>query len=78
MCPVCLPGSPDWAFLDFIENNIYLLVSVPFFFLTWASGYMTILLNRARKRRWGLSILNPSKWPMRTASQFAEDFDEEP
>ena len=50
--------------------------SLPFFFLTWASGYMGMLWERAYKNRWGLSVLNESKWPRRK-SKHARDMEAE-
>jgi len=53
----------DWAWADFVENNLYYLASLPFFYLTWASGYVGMLVRSARTRRWGLTLLWPSRYP---------------
>lgn len=62
----------DWSFVDFC---LY-LSTLPFFYLTWASGYMGLLYERAYKNRWGLSLVSASRWPRR-ASKHQRDLERE-
>ncbi len=43
----------DWAQLAFWAEFFVGIVSIPFYYLIWASGYVDALITMARDNGWG-------------------------
>ena len=47
----------DFSEADFILEVGVILITVPFGFLKWASGYIGYMVRAAKKNRWGLELI---------------------
>jgi hypothetical protein len=47
----------DYSFWTFIFEVVVFATTLPFVFLTFASGYLGFLWRAAKKNRWGLLLL---------------------
>jgi hypothetical protein len=54
-------SSFPWAFIDFLLYS----ASIPFFYFTWAAGYISMLKRASYRNHWGGTLLWPSRYPKR-------------